>query len=62
MNQNIQQSLINNNELFQNESWKNLKLYLEQFIKINNISYSIFLRLVSNNDNLYITSYQMYKL
>ena len=46
-------NIIIENEQFQNENWKDLKLYLEQFIKKNKISYGIFMKLVKNNDNIY---------
>ena len=55
-------NIIMENEQFQNENWKNLKLYLEQFIKKNKISYGIFMKLVKNNDNIYIALHELGKL
>lgn len=55
MDYEIEQNIIMDYVTLQNDKWANLKSYLEQFIKKNNISYDIFMKLVKNNN---ITSYE----
>ena len=47
----------------QNEDWKNLKLYVKQFVEKNNISYTDFIKLIKNlNNDSIISHHQIYIL
>lgn len=57
------QMIKENYKKLQNEDWHNLKLFVKDFVKKNDISYAEFIRLLKNlNNDVWINSHEIYTL